>query len=190
MSDFSRLRSALAERLKGGTVNAHVRRGNELHFQIDRGDAPDLAEILRSHFGAELILMVANGCRANKNALSCIIYSPTTGRTGSPMHGSISRLGLHDSFAGNVHYPASRLSAKSRICLALYRSPDRRLRHAFWPRYFRFAGRSALPEKFEDDGSPFLLPVGGEGVYEIPVGPVHAGIIEPGIFVLAWWARQ
>ena len=69
-SDFSRLRSALAERLKGGTVNAHVRRGNELHFQIDRGDAPDLAEI-PLHFGAELILMVANGCRANKNALSC-----------------------------------------------------------------------------------------------------------------------
>jgi Ni,Fe-hydrogenase III large subunit len=40
-----------------------------------------------------------------------------------------------------------------------------------------------LPEKFEDDGTPFpFLPVGGEGVYEIPVGPVHAGIIEPGHF--------
>src|SRR2546430_11861826 len=37
------------------------------------------------------------------------------------------------------------------------------------------------PEKFEDDGTPFpFMPVGGEGVYEIPVGPVHAGIIEPG----------
>ncbi|MBI5828768.1 MAG: formate hydrogenase, partial [Chloroflexi bacterium] len=34
-----------------------------------------------------------------------------------------------------------------------------------------------------DDGTPFpFLPVGGEGVYEIPVGPVHAGIIEPGHF--------
>ena len=28
---------------------------------------------------------------------------------------------------------------------------------------------------------PFI-PVEGEGVYEIPVGPVHAGIIEPGHF--------
>jgi hypothetical protein len=40
-------------------VNPHVRRGNELHFQMDRGDAQDLAEMLRFHFGAELILMVA-----------------------------------------------------------------------------------------------------------------------------------
>ena len=97
MTDFSRLRSALAERLKGGTVNAHLRRGNELHFQIDRGDAPDLAEILRSHFGTELILMVANGRRANKNAFE-----------------------LHDLFANNrenwvAHATADLLSGDSTI---------------------------------------------------------------------------
>jgi Ni,Fe-hydrogenase III component G len=27
--------------------------------------------------------------------------------------------------------------------------------------------------------------VGGEGIYEIPVGPIHAGIIEPGLHALA-----
>jgi Ni,Fe-hydrogenase III large subunit len=32
-----------------------------------------------------------------------------------------------------------------------------------------------------DDGYPFVQ-VGGEGVHEIPVGPVHAGTIEPGHF--------
>ncbi len=32
-----------------------------------------------------------------------------------------------------------------------------------------------------DNGYPFT-PVAGDGVYEIPVGPVHAGIIEPGHF--------
>ncbi|OGQ65448.1 MAG: formate hydrogenase [Deltaproteobacteria bacterium RIFCSPLOWO2_12_55_13] len=58
------------------------------------------------------------------------------------------------------------------------------VRHAFWPEeYFPLCKDSALPGKFEDDGTPFpFLPVGGEGVYEIPVGPVHAGIIEPGHF--------
>src|SRR5207302_4309874 len=36
---------------------------------------------------------------------------------------------------------------------------------------------------FRVDGHPFPFEqVGGEGVYEIPVGPVHAGIIEPGHF--------
>jgi Ni,Fe-hydrogenase III large subunit len=39
------------------------------------------------------------------------------------------------------------------------------------------------PDEFKDDGTPFpFQQVGGEGVYEIPVGPVHAGIIEPGHF--------
>ena len=66
--DFSRLRSALAEKLKGGAVNLQVRRGNELHFQINREDVLDLAEFLRSHYGAELMLMVANARRANEGA--------------------------------------------------------------------------------------------------------------------------
>ena len=43
-------------------------------------------------------------------------------------------------------------------------------------------GRRA-PREFHDDGRAFpFTQVGGEGVYEIPVGPVHAGIIEPGHF--------
>src|SRR4030095_1437451 len=33
----------------------------------------------------------------------------------------------------------------------------------------------------EDDAYPFVK-VEGEGVHEIPVGPVHAGTIEPGHF--------
>ncbi|MBM3219576.1 MAG: formate hydrogenase [Candidatus Rokubacteria bacterium] len=43
--------------------------------------------------------------------------------------------------------------------------------------------KDAVPRDFTDDGRPFpFTEVGGEGVYEIPVGPVHAGIIEPGHF--------
>src|SRR3990170_2250200 len=43
--------------------------------------------------------------------------------------------------------------------------------------------RDAEAREFTDDGRAFpFTEVGGEGVYEIPVGPVHAGIIEPGHF--------
>ena len=66
MTDFSRLRSALVEKLKGQAVNIHVRCGNELYFQVDRSDLPDLAEFLRADFRAELMLMVANDRRADK----------------------------------------------------------------------------------------------------------------------------
>src|SRR5207249_3908917 len=39
------------------------------------------------------------------------------------------------------------------------------------------------PASVEDDGQPFpFQQVQGEGIYQITVGPVHAGIIEPGHF--------
>lgn len=58
------------------------------------------------------------------------------------------------------------------------------LRHAAWPE-----GVFPLRKSFDgstvfangDDAYPFVQ-VDGEGVHEIPVGPVHAGTIEPGHF--------
>ena len=56
--------------------------------------------------------------------------------------------------------------------------------HQFWPDgYHPLLKDAARPEKFEDDGRPFpFQQVQGEGTYQITVGPVHAGIIEPGHF--------
>ncbi|HEX6007497.1 MAG TPA: NADH-quinone oxidoreductase subunit C, partial [Burkholderiales bacterium] len=58
------------------------------------------------------------------------------------------------------------------------------LRHAAWPEEVfplrkAFDARQTFPNGV--DRYPFVE-VGGEGVHEIPVGPVHAGTIEPGHF--------
>jgi Ni,Fe-hydrogenase III large subunit len=59
------------------------------------------------------------------------------------------------------------------------------LRHAAWPADYRpLAPRSV---DYLGDGTPpaddyAFVRVSGDGVHEIPVGPVHAGIIEPGHF--------
>jgi len=57
------------------------------------------------------------------------------------------------------------------------------LRHAAWPvDYLPLSGSAApLPVRAGLDTYPFVR-VDGEGVHEIAVGPVHAGIIEPGHF--------
>jgi hypothetical protein len=58
------------------------------------------------------------------------------------------------------------------------------LRHAAWPAAFHPLSDAAIPDQTAPpatDDYPFV-PVEGEGVHEIPVGPVHAGIIEPGHF--------
>ena len=61
---------------------------------------------------------------------------------------------------------------------------DRRLvRHAHWPSgWYPMRRDAGAPPPFTDSEAYPFLAVVGDGVYEIPVGPVHAGIIEPGHF--------
>ena len=66
-------------------------------------------------------------------------------------------------------------------------APDRRpwLDHGAWPRGCRPLRRDAAGDASAPAGEAAdyaFVRVEGEGVHEIPVGPVHAGIIEPGHF--------
>jgi Ni,Fe-hydrogenase III large subunit len=62
--------------------------------------------------------------------------------------------------------------------------PRRLVRHGHWPTGWYPMLRNADPLPIFDEamGSFPFLEVEGDGVYEIPVGPVHAGLIEPGHF--------
>src|SRR5882672_12121813 len=56
--------------------------------------------------------------------------------------------------------------------------------HQYWPEGYHPLRRDTAPRTdFVDSGEPFpFRHVEGEGIFEITVGPVHAGIIEPGHF--------
>jgi Ni,Fe-hydrogenase III large subunit/Ni,Fe-hydrogenase III component G len=58
------------------------------------------------------------------------------------------------------------------------------LRHEAWPPdYHPLLAEHTGRETFESAPEAYaFVPVEGDGVHEIPVGPVHAGIIEPGHF--------
>jgi Ni,Fe-hydrogenase III large subunit/Ni,Fe-hydrogenase III component G len=62
--------------------------------------------------------------------------------------------------------------------------PRRLVRHRHWPSgWYPMRRDAGPPPAFGDTDEPFpFLTVEGPGVYEIPVGPVHAGLIEPGHF--------
>jgi Ni,Fe-hydrogenase III large subunit/Ni,Fe-hydrogenase III component G len=62
--------------------------------------------------------------------------------------------------------------------------PRRLVRHRHWPSgWYPMRHDAGPPPDFTDTDGPFpFLTVQGPGVYEIPVGPVHAGLIEPGHF--------
>jgi Ni,Fe-hydrogenase III large subunit len=77
---------------------------------------------------------------------------------------------------GQYHAPAIRLERAMRDLYGVIPEglPDERpwLDHGVWPD--SQSPRAATDYRF--------LPVEGEGLHQIPVGPVHAGIIEPGHF--------
>ena len=89
--------------------------------------------------------------------------------------------GLEDDFPA-----ASRLQRALRDLSGLASTdPDTRpwLRHAAWPAGFvpLAAGPDPAPAEPVADDYVFVR-VEGDGVHEVPVGPVHAGVIEPGHF--------
>lgn len=84
---------------------------------------------------------------------------------------------------GQVHPPALRLERAMRDLSGIEPAglPDARpwLDHGRWQRSTPLAAHPGKPG--EPTAYPFLG-AGGEGLHQIPVGPVHAGIIEPGHF--------
>ena len=86
-----------------------------------------------------------------------------------------------------LSYPASRFEREMHdlygIVAVDHPLPRRLVRHAHWPAgWYPMRHDAGPPPEFPvGDSFPFLQ-VDGPGVYEIPVGPVHAGIIEPGHF--------
>jgi Ni,Fe-hydrogenase III large subunit/Ni,Fe-hydrogenase III component G len=189
MTDFTRLKSALLENFSDRVAGLEVKRGNELHCRIARGDAPRLAEILRRDFQTELTLMLAVDRRADKGVFE-IHYLFANGRENWSLHVTEELTTANPTIISmaTFYYPASRFEREiyDLFGIEAVRHPDTRplVRHAFWPEdYFPLRKDAAPRNDFKDDGTPFpFQQVGGEGVYEIPVGPVHAGIIEPGHF--------
>ncbi len=83
---------------------------------------------------------------------------------------------------GRHHAPAQRLerTAADLFGLAVDDAPDTRpwLDHGRWEMAHPLG--AAAPHS---DATPYrFLPVEGESLHQVPVGPVHAGIIEPGHF--------
>jgi Ni,Fe-hydrogenase III large subunit len=85
---------------------------------------------------------------------------------------------------GRLHPPAIRLERTIADLFGLVAdgAPDMRhwLDHGQWGVAQPLAGRAPAPPRRGTDYR--FLTVEGEGLHQIPVGPVHAGIIEPGHF--------
>ncbi|WP_052396290.1 NADH-quinone oxidoreductase subunit C [Kutzneria sp. 744] len=91
------------------------------------------------------------------------------------------------SLAG-MSFPAGRFEREMRDLYGIvpddHPLPRRLVRHFHWPRCWNpMLAEAGDPPAFGAVDGPYpFRTVEGPGVYEIPVGPVHAGMIEPGHF--------
>jgi len=87
-----------------------------------------------------------------------------------------------------LSFPAGRFEREMRDLLGIvpvdHPLPRRLVRHFHWPRgWYPMRDDAGDPPAFGDQDGPYpFRSVEGPGVYEIPVGPVHAGMIGPGHF--------
>jgi len=178
----------LGEAMGGRLRATGIVRSREIHAEIDRRDARQLAELLRAGYGAELRLMVAVDRRSDVDRFE-VHYLFAQPKENWFLEAE-TWLSPHDPAVyslGTFHYPASRFEREIADLFGIpaLDHPDPRplVRHAFWPTDYFPLRKDVGAREFQDDGRPFpFTEVAGEGVYEIPVGPVHAGVIEPGHF--------
>jgi Ni,Fe-hydrogenase III large subunit/Ni,Fe-hydrogenase III component G len=87
-----------------------------------------------------------------------------------------------------MSFPAGRFEREMRDLFGIvpvgHPLPRRLVRHFHWPRgWYPMLADAGDPSEFTGIDGPFpFTAVEGPGVYEIPVGPVHAGMIGPGHF--------
>ncbi len=88
----------------------------------------------------------------------------------------------------DVSFPAGRFERELQDLFGIvpvgHPQPRRLVLHQHWPEGWHPMRRGSgdPPAMVTDAGAYPFVPVEGTGVYEIPVGPVHAGLIEPGHF--------
>ncbi|MEW5984661.1 MAG: NADH-quinone oxidoreductase subunit C [Acidobacteriota bacterium] len=179
---------ALERLMSGGLSDMRRVRERELHVSVDRQMLPRLTGVLCGELECQLLLMTAEDRRAVTGEF-CVHALFGHHRQGWFVHVTAIVPGSDPVLPSSAMscYPASRFEREMRDLMGITPQghPDPRplARHGFWPDGYYPLRKDARAPTFRDEGQPFPFgEVEGVGVYEIPVGPVHAGVIEPGHF--------
>jgi Ni,Fe-hydrogenase III large subunit/Ni,Fe-hydrogenase III component G len=152
---------------------------------VQIGDLEDVAASLFAD-GMRLALVSGHDDGVSMRAVYLFTGGPPDSRV--ELQVPIDRSRPHVPSLAGLSFPASRFERELSDLFGIepvdHPQPRRLVLHQHWPEGWhpmRY-GSGDVPQMVVDAGSFPFIPVEGTGVYEIPVGPVHAGLIEPGHF--------
>lgn len=181
---------AALERALRAAADAGVRTTgpNAVEARCAPAALPAVADTLRAE-GAQVQLVAAADTRAASGEFTlAYVFAPPGGQPRAHVLVAVPAAAPRFPSLATRSFAASRFEREIHDLFGLVPEghPDlRRLAlHQFWPADYHPLRRDAAPRRdFRDEGQPFpFRRVEGEGLFEITVGPVHAGIIEPGHF--------
>jgi Ni,Fe-hydrogenase III large subunit/Ni,Fe-hydrogenase III component G len=164
-----------------------ARDGEALRAHVRPGKVPALAEMFAG-LGLEPQLLTAADTRPTGNDFTLVyVFAPPTHRPVVTVLASLPPDDLRVPSLATRSFAASRFEREMHDLFGIvpegHPDPRRLALHQFWPAGYHPLRRDAPAPEFRDEGQPFpFRTVDGEGIFEITVGPVHAGIIEPGHF--------
>jgi Ni,Fe-hydrogenase III large subunit/Ni,Fe-hydrogenase III component G len=167
------------------TTPAGTRTG---HVTISPEDLPDRAAKLLAG-GARLALVAGHDDRPAGAGLRAVyLFTGATTDVRTELHVHLDPADPRLPSLAALSFPAGRFEREMRDLFGIvpdgHPLPRRLVRHFHWPRgWYPMLADAGSPPAFGDLDGPYpFSEVEGAGVYEIPVGPVHAGMIGPGHF--------
>ncbi|MFB3776471.1 MAG: NADH-quinone oxidoreductase subunit C [Bryobacteraceae bacterium] len=184
--------SALSERFPGRLQTLEIGSGDQVYAAVEAAGVPAIIDSLRSGWAARVAAVFAEDRLAAEGAF--YVYYVVE-RPDDPVY-LVLRASVEDdrmsfpSLAAElpaVNWQEREIQDMFGIEAAGHPNPRRVALHDNWPDVHPlrkdFPLGAVLPP-FEGEQHEYR-PTLGEGVFQIPVGPVHAGIIEPGHFNFA-----
>lgn len=182
------LHEQIASAFPGQILNRAIKNTNELHLEINPFKTQEICGMINSRLEGTLAVLFANDERALTGYFALYyVFALRKSSVFIILKAAADQNGSFPSITTVI--PAAQLyerEIKDLFGLVPLGHPDQRslVFHGNWPdgcyplrKDYNLNHKPPMVEKVQE-----FVCVEGEGVYEIPVGPVHAGIIEPGHF--------
>src|ERR1051326_6810128 len=192
LREVAHILANVRQRFEGRFEGIEAARPNEIYFDARMDLVPGFSAHLYKKWNARLVSVFADDARETKKVFHLYyVFALDSARSFFILRVSVSpdkpEFTSLTNAIHSVNWQEREIQDLFGLKLIGHPNPRRCALHDDWPEVYPlrkdFDLRAQLPP-FEGERHKFRK-VEGEGVFHVPVGPVHAGIIEPGHFLFS-----